>query len=344
MRRPCPPPPSPLFGVGRHFARRLSRGADWVSGAGSGANQRGTRTGGARHGECEQPIWSPRAPAPAPGLAGPSDQSGGRSQGRARPAGAGGAAGTGRGGAGRGAHRDGRARAGAGGPYRELRARGREGAAAGRIAAGSALLVRGRWDGSRWGPAFHRPGGGAERESRLTDVPRAARAAPFPPPRLPGPGSVPSSPGFRAAPARPRLPRAHLGAERPPRAGETALGAGAARVLPLGLAEHKNPPTRMFDREIRNKVWVPGVLSCPKAGDEAVSWLCCGLVKPCPWLCGGVCPPPASARTAVGRQVCGVCPGKLCQFSHVVSGCNTFENAAFSPVQSWHSLPHEFLL
>ncbi|XP_064895150.1 nuclear transcription factor Y subunit alpha isoform X30 [Columba livia] len=49
MCRPCPPPPSPLFGVGRHFARRLSRGADWVSGAGSGANQRGTRTGGARH-------------------------------------------------------------------------------------------------------------------------------------------------------------------------------------------------------------------------------------------------------------------------------------------------------
>lgn len=76
--------PLSLFRVGRHFARRLSGGADWVSGAGGGANQSGTRTGGARHGECEQPIWSPRAPAPAPGLAGPSGQSGGRSQGRGR--------------------------------------------------------------------------------------------------------------------------------------------------------------------------------------------------------------------------------------------------------------------
>lgn len=94
-RRLRPPTLLSLFGVGRHFARRPSRGADWVSGAGSGANQRGTRTGGARHGECEQPIWSPRAPAPAPGLAGPSDQSGGRSQGRGRPAAAGGAEGTG---------------------------------------------------------------------------------------------------------------------------------------------------------------------------------------------------------------------------------------------------------
>lgn len=120
LRRPRPPPPLPLFGVGRHFARRLSGGADWVSGTGSGANQRGTRTGGARHGECEQPIWSPRAPAPAPGLAGPSDQSGGRSQGRGRPAGHwGGGEGPGPGSSrgGRGGTRTGRRRgAGAAGP------------------------------------------------------------------------------------------------------------------------------------------------------------------------------------------------------------------------------------
>lgn len=85
--RACARAPSPSLcwasGVGRHFARRLSGGADWVSGTGGGANQSGTRTGGARHGEFEQPIWSPRAPAQEPGLAGPSGQSEGRARARA---------------------------------------------------------------------------------------------------------------------------------------------------------------------------------------------------------------------------------------------------------------------
>lgn len=50
--------------------------SDWVSGSGTGANQRGQRTGGARHGECEEPISSGPEPAPAPRLAGLADHSG----------------------------------------------------------------------------------------------------------------------------------------------------------------------------------------------------------------------------------------------------------------------------
>lgn len=50
--------------------------SDWVSGSGTGANQRGQRTGGARHGEYEEPISSGPEPAPAPRLAGLADHSG----------------------------------------------------------------------------------------------------------------------------------------------------------------------------------------------------------------------------------------------------------------------------
>lgn len=50
--------------------------SDWVSGYGTGANQRGQRTGGARHGEYEEPISSGPEPAPAPRLAGLADHSG----------------------------------------------------------------------------------------------------------------------------------------------------------------------------------------------------------------------------------------------------------------------------
>lgn len=57
-------------------AAAVAGASDWVSESGSGANQRGQRTGGARHGEYQEPISSGPEPAPAPGLAGLADHSG----------------------------------------------------------------------------------------------------------------------------------------------------------------------------------------------------------------------------------------------------------------------------
>lgn len=67
---------SPFCEAAAVAAAAAAGASDWVSESGTGANQRGQRTGGARHGECEEPISSGPEPAPAPRLAGLADHSG----------------------------------------------------------------------------------------------------------------------------------------------------------------------------------------------------------------------------------------------------------------------------
>lgn len=67
---------SPFCEAAAVAAAAAAGASDWVSGSGTGANQRGQRTGGARHGEYEEPISSGPEPAPAPRLAGLADHSG----------------------------------------------------------------------------------------------------------------------------------------------------------------------------------------------------------------------------------------------------------------------------
>lgn len=67
---------SPFCEAAAVAAAAAAGASDWVSGSGTGANQRGQRTGGARHGECKEPISSGPEPAPAPRLAGLADHSG----------------------------------------------------------------------------------------------------------------------------------------------------------------------------------------------------------------------------------------------------------------------------
>lgn len=67
---------SPFCEAAAVAAAAAAGASDWVSESGTGANQRGQRTGGARHGEYEEPISSGPEPALAPRLAGLADHSG----------------------------------------------------------------------------------------------------------------------------------------------------------------------------------------------------------------------------------------------------------------------------